>query len=321
MKQKKSTSIFLFLICLLFIGLIFLNLTSFIDSGRAGFALFSSNVLPVLFPFFFITSLMIESGMFDTTPRFLSKIMKSVFNVDGKVAGIFGLSILSGYPTSARMLAELYDKGEISRSDAIRASTFTSITSPIFVIATVGAALYGNMRMGIVIFIAMVIGAILNGIIYRKVSFKNEKVQNSTPHKVEDKSEHISRRSTSDAIMSSLQSSIQSILMVGGLIVIFFIIAGQIDTLFNLSMRYDIILSSLLEMTRGIFLLSTITDTTILFHIVIGTIILTIGGFCIAMQGFLFFKRFSMPLWFYLLYKTTHTLLSACVALIIILFI
>jgi len=261
---------------------------------------------------------MVESGFF---ARFKNKTIS-----------VFFLSLIAGYPTSARMLSELYEKGEITRNCAIRTSTFTSVTSPIFVIATVGSALYGNIRIGLIIFVAMTIGAILNGVLYRKVSFKSQ-IKSSRIAVTSSQSEHQDnvinvvsekpdkRRSTNDSILNALQSSMQSILMVGGLIVLFFIFAGQIDSLFNLSTNFDIVLSSILEMTRGIFLLSTLDSATTIFHIVIGTAILSFGGLCIGMQGFLFFKKFNMPFWFYLLYKVTHAILSVCVALILVMLI
>jgi len=288
----------------------FIDVTAFVDAGRRGFSLFTSSVLPVLFPFFFITSFMIESGIFSKSPRFISKAMQRIYKVDGKVAPVFILGLVAGYPTSARMLSELVNQGEISKQDAIRASTFTSITSPIFIIATVGASLYSDVRFGVLVFAAIAIGALINGFLYRSIKFKTTDTTVNLDNKAEQKS-------TSDALMSSLQSSIQAIMMVGGLVVLFFILGSQIDTILNLSHIADIVLSSILEMTRGIFLASSYPNLTTMLHLVMATAILSFGGLCIGMQGFLFFKKFGMPFWFYLLYKFSHMILSIGIVMLL----
>ena len=298
------------IVCAFFVFLMFYDINSFIDASRRGFLLFTTNVLPILFPFFFLTSFMTFSGIFSGTPRLLSVVTSKLYKVDGKAAPVLLLSLVGGFPTSARMLSELYERGELSRTDAIKISTFTSTTSPIFIIGTVGVALYGNVQLGVIIFVATVMGALMNGLLYRNLSFKEDIIHEHT------KSHHATTSNQQDistAISNALTSSIQSILSVGGLIVIFFILGNQLDVLLNLSPVFDAALSSLLEMTVGVFKASSITPQSL-----IPVAILSFGGLCVGLQGMLFFRKFHMPLWFYLLYKVTHMLLSIGVAIIIL---
>ena len=315
---------FIAILCITFIVLAFLDINAFIGGGRAGFQMFYMNVLPVLFPFFFVTSMLTEIGFFNFRPRL----------------GVFCLSLVGGYPTSARMLAELHERGEMSQQAAIHTATFTSTASPIFVI-TMGATIFGSVTFGVLVFIAMVVGALLNGFLYRGwlthslCTHRSNTTQIATDEKdstvlgdmylsacvhkkrvATPQASSTAELSIGDAFPRALQSAITSIMSVGGLIVLFFIVGNQIDALLGLGGAADVVLSGTLEMTAGVFRLGELgADLVIAFIACVA--ILSFGGLCVAMQGFLFLKRIGMSFRFYLLYKVTHTILSVGIGLLL----
>jgi len=285
--------------CLVFIILAFADVNAFIDAGRRGVLLFGRNVMPVLFPFFFISGLLVEIGFFSGFRRF------------GKSVPIFALSLLSGYPTGARLLRDLYKRGEITREQAIRIATYTSTCSPIFVIATLGACFYQSAAVGVLIFAAHVLGAVVNGVIYRKVSFRSD-TPSLGPCRVpplflrgESLNKSDARDDMAEAISNSLYSAVQNILAVGGLIIVFFIMTSMFGG--------GVVLSGLLEMTNGVFQASTKAPTSLL----IPCAIISFGGLCVAVQGAVFMSAFRMPLWFYLLFKVTHMIFAVIICFVL----
>ena len=273
--------------CVTFMVLAFIDPASFVLNARNGMMLFSSSVLPVLFPFFLITGLLIE----------LDLLKKGKFQKIGLVV----LSYLAGYPTSARMIAQLYNRGEITRSEAIKTAAYTSTQSPIFIIATVGVAIYQDVWLGVIIFAAHVLGAIANGVLYSFGKWQSLSQQLCTAPNKKD---------VSEAVASALNSAVQNILAVGGLIVVFFIASAPLG----------VVGSSLLEMTTGIFRASEITNG--IWRAIIPCAIVSFGGLCVAMQGFVFLKDLKMPIWFYFIYKITHTIISiGIVALLYVIFV
>jgi len=300
------------LCCLGFIVLAFTDVNGFVDAARRGVLLFGRNVMPVLFPFFFVSGLLVEVGFFRGFKRF------------GFAAPIFTLSVLSGFPTGARILRDLYVSGEITRTKALRIATYTSTTSPIFIIATLGACFYQSVTVGVLIFTAHVLGAVANGVLFCRVRFQEGSCVHVgiASHSLaktgssdvfarnavtkQSLSEHTRQNDISTAISNSLYSAVQNILAVGGLIIIFFIVTQMVGG--------GLIVSSLLEMTTGLF----IASTTVPMSIILPTAIVTFGGACVAMQGFVFMNSFRMPLWFYLLYKTTHTIFAVGFCLLLI---
>jgi len=269
--------IFVILCCLAFIALAFADVGGFVDAGRRGVLLFGRNVLPVLFPFFFVSGLLVEMGFF--------KVFKK--------GGVFAVSLLAGYPTGARLLGDLYNRGEITRTQAIRMATYTSTCSPIFVVATLGVCFYGSVGVGVLGFGAHALGAVVNGVLFHVIPSPVE--ESRLCRQSLDPSTSVGM--TSDAISKALYSAIQNIFAVGGLIVVFFIATNLIGGV--------VFVSGLLEMTNGVYLASIASKS-----LIIPTAIVSFGGLCVAMQGFVFMKSFRMPFWFYLLYKVTHVVFA-----------
>ena len=271
------SKVFTAIACLSFIILAFTSPQDFVTHARNGMSLFAFNVLPILFPFFFVTGLLVELDLFKH-PKF-------------KRSGIIMMSFLSGSPTSARILSQLYIRGDITRDQAIKTATFTTTTSPVFIIATLGTVLYQDVTIGILIFIAHILGAVANGILYsffpaKQSPLNHEPIKPSTPLNV------------SDAISKSLNSAIQNILAVGGLVVIFFIVSASMP----------LPIAAVLEMTTGVFRAEAVTQG--MWRAIIACAIVSFGGICVAMQSFVFFRTFQMPVGFYFLYKTTHTVFA-----------
>jgi ABC-type multidrug transport system fused ATPase/permease subunit len=284
--------------CIAFVLLCFLDINSFLGSGRAAVQVFGSNVLPVLFPFFFVSSVLVRL----------------------RAAPVTILSLLSGYPTGARVLAELHNNNQISEQAALHKSTYTSTPSPIFVIATVGACFYGSMRVGIIIFVAILIGALLNGLVYKHTRrfAKRCQLEQGKESLCTTKNIHTSASNKnldiSQIISDSLYSSIQAILSIGGLIIVFFILSSQLQSVFNLPPLLNALTSGALEMTNGALWAGRMNSSPLL-----ACAIVTFGGVCVALQGLIFARSFGMNFPFYLLYKTTHTILAVAVCWILLL--
>ena len=275
--------------CITFIILAFANPSAFVSNAQSGLLLFGRNVLPILFPFFFISGLLIELDLFKK---------KSI-----RIFGLVSLSYLAGFPTSARMLSQLYLRGEITREQAMKTATYTSTTSPIFIIATIGASLYGDIRLGIIIFVSHIAGALINGLFYA------HGVASARCHPLTEKEllrQPASTAGVSSAVTNALNSAVQNILAVGGLIIIFFIASAP----------FPWPIAGILEMTTGVFRASAIANP--LFRALIPCTIVSFGGLCVAMQGFVFLKNFHMPVRFYFLYKLTHAIFAVVICFILI---
>ena len=108
-------------------------------AAREGVALCLQTVLPSLFPFFVLSSLLVQSDVPRLLSRAMAGVMYPLFGVSGAGASALILGLLGGYPVGARTVAELYGRGEIAREEAEQLLAFCNNSGPGFFL--VGAAL------------------------------------------------------------------------------------------------------------------------------------------------------------------------------------
>ena len=168
--------------------------------------------------------------------------------------------------------------------------------------------------------ISHIIGALVNGILYRNKKFK----EHSFPHQVSP-----TQKDTDNILSSSVLDSITSIMLVGGIIVVAFIIIEifrDINLFYPLTQSLSFfkipqsissaIIDGLFEITKGSISISKLSINQDLKIIICSTLI-AFGGFCTLFQSMAFVKKFC-TFRFMLLQKTTHALFSCVVSVILV---
>lgn len=324
-KLKKFLTYHTISVCiiLLFIVLICTNASISIEACMRGLNVWATRLLPALFPFFFLTRLFSHLGGVEMMEKVFAPITRKLFNTDGKSGYIFAMGLLSGYPVSAKLTAELYLEGKLTRGQAYRTITFSSTSGPLFVITTVGLGMFGSIKLGVLIMFAHVIGSVLNGLIYRKYAlFDNY----SLPNQQRQKAQNI--------LEDAMTSSINSILLIGGYVCFFFVIITLIS---NNHITYNVVefisnalgidanvvqgsLNGVVEITRSCLDLSSCGLGTHAALVLVSTIV-SWGGISINLQALTFLKKMQFSTKFYFLSKFTQTLLTLIVSIILCVFI
>lgn len=117
-------------------------------AAREGVALCLQTVLPSLFPFFVLSSLLVQSDVPRLLSRAMAGVMYPLFGVSGAGASALILGLLGGYPVGARTVAELYGRGEIGREEAEQLLAFCNNSGPGFFLGVCGTAVFGSARAG-----------------------------------------------------------------------------------------------------------------------------------------------------------------------------
>jgi len=193
-------------------------LQHFLTAGQDGLHLIATAVLPVLFPFFVLTSLILN----------LTKNARSWL--------VILLSYFSGYPNGARLTQDLYSRHQINLKQAQTLLIITSTPSPIFVIATAGMIFLKDIKLGCVIFICSILSALLNGWLWRpKYNLETKHLNTAYPTVT---------TSFIDSFSNAISSATNSIINVCGIILFFYITTRML--------YLTPILSGILEMTSGV---------------------------------------------------------------------
>lgn len=138
------------------------------EAAREGLALCLETVLPSLFPFFVLSSLLVQSRAPRLLSRALAGFMRPLFGVSGAGASALALGLLGGYPVGARTVAELYGRGEVRRDEAEQLLTFCNNSGPGFFLGVCGTTVFGSARVGAYLYLIHVLSAFGTGILLRR---------------------------------------------------------------------------------------------------------------------------------------------------------
>lgn len=186
-------------------------------------SLCARSVIPSLFPFLVISSLLLAMGFGDLTASVLSGLMEPLFRIGGPGSAALVLGLLGGYPIGAKTAGELYQSHALSRQEAERLLTFCNNCSPVFLISVLGSGIFGSVRAGVWLLLIHVGSALLVGLLFRR--------------KKSCRSQGVSRPCTFQAIspvqafVSAVDGALRSVLSVCAFVTFFFVLSRPLSAL------------------------------------------------------------------------------------------
>ena len=147
--------------------------------GR-GLRLCTQTVIPSLFPFMVVSELLVESGAGEALGKFFSRLMRRVFGLSGAGGSAVFLGSLCGFPIGAKTAVSLYDRNMISKTELEHLLTFSNNPSSAFLINAVGISLFANRRIGLLLYIIVLVSSFAVGFLMR---FFLKRTDSSATHK------------------------------------------------------------------------------------------------------------------------------------------
>ena len=136
------------------------------DAVREGVDLCLRAVIPSLFPFFAVSSLLVSLGAADGAGRVLARPFRRLFRCGGAGCAALLLGLVGGYPVGARTAAELVRRGELSPAEGARLLTFCNNAGPAFAIGVAGVSVFGSARTGAWLYLLHCAAALLTGLLF-----------------------------------------------------------------------------------------------------------------------------------------------------------
>lgn len=309
-----------FIFILFTISLIAFSSTNFI-AAQNGLALFATSVFPTLFPFFIATELLLKTNIIHVLGKFLNKFMRPVFNVPGESAIAIILGTISGYPVGAKIVCNLKEKKIISKIESERLISFTNNSGPLFILGTVGIALFGNKKIGIILLTAHIFSALTVGYIFK--FWKKDKFQIENFNKIQSSNKLIKVSELGEIIGESIKNATSTILTIGGFIVLFSVVISILKSskliellqivLLNFGISETLsygIITGFIEITNGIHHISTLYQEIPTLSILLTSFILGFGGISVLFQVFSIISKQHISIKPYILGKLLHGLIS-----------
>lgn len=137
------------------------------EAARTGLGLCGNVIIPSLFPFFVLSGLVVELGLAGYVGRALEGVMVPLFRVPGSCASALALGFIGGYPVGARTAISLYEKGLCSKTEAERLLAFCNNSGPAFILGVVGAGVFCDSRVGVLLYLAHALASVCVGLVFR----------------------------------------------------------------------------------------------------------------------------------------------------------
>lgn len=308
--QNSRKITFLNYILSIFVIYILVNMILFpsfyLQTTLNGITAWAFNVLPAILPFIFFTKILSLSGVVEKFSSFFSKPTKFLYNTSSLSSFAFVSSIISGYPVGAKITSDLYQNGKITRQDACKMMSFCSTSGSMFIIGAVGAGMLGSVTAGYLIFIAHILGALINGIIYRKIKLKEIGNEN-----------HNFQNFKSNNLSSIVLDSALSVISVGAIIAIFFVVITSLSPLLSMfSPATSSFLGGIIEITKGCLDISALSNLPL--KVILSTFIISFGGISTLFQCASLTNSFKPPIGLLILQKLTHAIFSTIIIFIIL---
>ncbi|OOP66525.1 sporulation integral membrane protein YlbJ [Heyndrickxia oleronia] len=293
---------------LMAISMIILPEQTFGASVR-GLKIWWETVFPSLFPFFVISELLIGFGVVKFIGVILEPLMRPLFRVPGVGGFAWAMGMASGNPAGAKITARLRQEKQLSKIEAERLVSFTNYSSPLFIFVAVSVGFFHDKNLGILFAIAHYLGNFFVGIImrfygysrYERMTAKKRKFPIWEAIRALHKTRIEDKRPIGKLLGDAVTSSIHTLLMIGGFIILFSVMNRLLYHLHITALLASVIehffailhfpkllsipfISGLFEITIGSDLISRVKESTLFQQAILTSFILGFGGFSIQAQ-------------------------------------
>ncbi|ATH91309.1 sporulation protein [Bacillus glycinifermentans] len=310
MDMSKIKTILIAGVLLMFTAAVITHPQESLNASKSGLAMWWEVVFPSLLPFFILSELLIGFGIVKFVGLLLEPFMRPVFRVPGVGGFVLAMGMASGNPAGAKLTSRLRQERQISRVEAERLVSFTNSSNPLFIFGAVAVGFFHNPSLGILLAAAHYLGNLAVGLTMRSYGRKEEilharKKKLPLPSmKDAFKALHQARlqekRPLGKLLSDAVISSVQTLLMVGGFIILFSVFNNilsavkiadvlsyatrSIMTALHFPASFDKpLLSGLFEITLGSKLVSA-TDADLLQKAIVVSFILGFSGFSVQAQ-------------------------------------
>ena len=259
-------------------------------------------IIPTLFPFFICSGLLIYSGFCERLAAVFRFCMMPLFRVSPAGSSAFVLGIVSGYPLGAVTAGELFQNGYLTKTEAQRLLAFCNNSGPLFILGSVGIAMYSKLRYGVILYIIHILSAITVGIIfsfYKRNTYTAPKTVMTSPE-----------RSVGEIFSIALQNAISTILTVCGAVIFFSIISRLLLDMLPVSGALGSVAAGMCEFVTGTRMVSDL-DINIAQKLVISAFIIGFAGLSVHVQVLAVISKYRLSLAPYIIGKLLHGIIAA----------
>lgn len=214
------------------------------EGSLRGLALWWEVVFPALLPFFITSELLMGFGVVHFMGVLLEPFMRPLFGIPGVGGFVLSMGIASGYPMGAKLTVRLREQNLLTQIEGERLVAVASTSGPLFMIGAVAVGFFHDARLGLIIALSHYLGAFGVGLLMR-FHRRREKPNENTPRTSPNPHHPLFKRALlamhnarlkdgrpfGQLMGDAVTSSIQTLLLIGGFIIIFSVFNHLLHTI------------------------------------------------------------------------------------------
>jgi sporulation integral membrane protein YlbJ len=280
-----------------------------LDASTRGLEMWWHVVFPSLLPFFIVSELLIGFGVVSFIGVLLEPLMRPLFSVPGIGGFVWAMGLASGNPAGAKLAVRMRQQEKVTRIEGERLAAFTNSSNPLFIFGAIAVGFFHDAALGMVLAIAHYGGNVLVGLSMRfyGVSETDERSRSKKGLQLTDAflllhEERLKDGRTLGKLLGdAVRSSIQTLLLIGGFIILFSVLNQMLSLLgvlslvaFAVQQLFSLValppelakpfLAGLFEITIGAEQISSTDGVSIWFQLIVVSFILGFGGFSVQAQ-------------------------------------
>lgn len=280
--------------------LIFINIDIVKQNAINSIFLWRDYVFPSLFIMFIIQDLLINYEASTYLNIILNNSFRKLFGLSKNGQLAFTLSLISGSPTNAYTIKELYSKKLICKEEANHLLEFSYFANPLFCF-TMLLLIFNDKLLVLKLLICIYSGNFLYGIISKKTRFTSKENYS------------IKKASFGLILTNSIKKAMNTLIMILGSITFFMILGGVI----NVYMHNSILVNGVLEITAGLNALINY-NSSMLIKEILAVIIISFGGLSVHSQIYCIISEENLSYIKFLKGRIIGTIISIIILLLLI---
>ena len=194
------------------------------SAAAEALSLCARSVIPALFPFLAVSSMLVRLGFAERITPWCSGLMTSLFHLPGCAGSALVLGLIAGYPVGARTAGDLYRSRLLTREEAQRLTAFCNNSNPVFLISVLGGGIFHSTRIGLWLWLIHIASAMLTGLL-----FCGRPMPASRRHVPQPPVPAVC--SLSAAFVASVRSAGETMLTVCSFVTLFYVLASPLSSL------------------------------------------------------------------------------------------
>lgn len=281
------------------------------EASLRGLSMWWEVVFPSLLPFFIVSEFLIGFGVVSFIGSLLEPLMRPLFRVPGVGGFVWAMGLASGYPAGAKLTARLRQEQKLTKIEAERLVSFTNSSNPLFIFGAIAVGFFHNPALGIVLALSHYLGNFCVGILMRfhgrnqeakpTIEQGNKKLSMKVALHLLHQERIRDGRPIGKILGDAVQSSVNTLLMIGGFIILFSVL-NRLLALLDITSFFAIFitvalsffqfpsdlslpfLSGMFEITLGSQMASETNTATLFQQVIITSFILAFSGFSVQAQ-------------------------------------